>query len=173
MHTRQQEWCRAQPTRSGPGRSAGGHGWARLCQFPGAAQTVSASLGHSGACTVPLGWCWGSTCGTWAPSPGSEEPWGPPGWCGRWDWPGPQGGCSSLRSLRSHRAIVGNASDGERLWPPILSWEEQSSADLGSYLGPGSQVWLSCSQGVLAAESASHEPRSGAPRRPFQQIFLS
>lgn len=83
------------------------------------------------------------------------------------------GGCSSLSSLRSHRATVGDASDGERLWPPVLSWEEQSSADLGSYLGPASQVWLSCSQGVLATESASHETRSGAPRRPFQQIFLS
>lgn len=171
MHTRQQEWCRAQPTRSGPGRSAGGHGWARLCQFPGAAQTVSASLGHSGACTVPLGWCWGSTCGTWAPSPGSEEPWGPPGWCGRWDWPGPQGGCSSLRSLRSHRAIVGDASDergsGPRFYPgksrAVQTWE--ATWGLGHRSGSlaARECWL---RKVLVTS-----PGQGLPEDLFNKYF--
>lgn len=55
------------PHRDVPGRSADDLGRAPLCLFPGAAQALSASLRQSGARTMPLGWCWGSKCGTWSP----------------------------------------------------------------------------------------------------------
>lgn len=42
--------------------------------------------------------------------------------------------------------------------PPGFSPKRSRAVQtLGSYPGPGSRVWLSCSQGVLAVESASHE----------------
>lgn len=44
--------------------------------------------------------------------------------------------------------------------PPALTWQEQSVADSGKLLGPGPQVWLSCSQDVLAVGSASHKAQA-------------
>lgn len=41
--------------------------------------------------------------------------------------------------------------------PEFSPGRSRAVQTLGSYPGPGSQVWLSCNQGVLAVESASHQ----------------
>lgn len=76
--------------------------------------------------TVPLGWCWGSMCGTWRPLSWLR---GALRACGIGVAGGAGLGCGEAvlvyGCLGSHRCAVGDATDGEALptRPPVLTWE--------------------------------------------------
>lgn len=86
---------------------------------------------------------------------------------------GPREAVLVYSCFRSHRHAVGDASGGERLRAPVPTWQERSVADSGRLLGPGPQVWLSCSQDVLAVEGGSHNAQArDSQKMPFKQILL-